>query len=287
MAVPSAQQECAAAGCDDCRHCDNNGQGAVLRRRGFRLHGRGFPGGLWHSCIAGAGFLRWGLPGWIHLLWGRSSRCARLAAIGRAGAGRVGWFGRCPLHIQATGGNGQCHRLFLGIVGFQIGDADGGGALDGILPYAEGQLVAAAIAAPALFIDPNGALSLPDTDHPAGQPGILVAGQLQAGFIAADVKAERRDAGDIVQAERHGEFFLRLHILSGDLDLQPRGFRRQGRHAQQQRHQGQKVFYFFHGLPPLIPIKWIMSACGHDNLPGEIWDWVILYFSLILPSDFP
>lgn len=179
MAVPSAQQECAAAGCDDCRHCDNNGQGAVLRRRGFRLHGRGFPGGLWHSCIAGAGFLRWGLP------------------------------------------------------------------------------------------------------------GILVAGQLQAGFIAADVEAERRNAGDIVQAERHGEFFLRLHILSGDLDLQPRGFRRQGRHAQQQRRQGQKVFYFSHGLPPLIPIKWIMSACGHENLPGEIWDWVILYFSLIPPSDFP
>lgn len=28
--------------------------------------------------------------------------------------------------------------------------------------------------------------------------------------------------GGIVQAERHGEFFLRLHILSGDLDLQPR-----------------------------------------------------------------
>lgn len=82
--------------------------------------------------------------------------------------------------------------------------------------------------------------------------------QLQAGLIVADVEAERRNAGDIVQAERHGEFFLRLHILSGDLDLQPRGFRRQDRHAQQQRRQGQKVFYFSHGLPPLIPIKWIM-----------------------------
>lgn len=118
--------------------------------------------------------------------------------------------------------------------------------------------------------------------------GHFTSEQLQAGLIVADVEAERRNAGDIVQAERHGEFFLRLHILSGDLDLQPRGFRRQGRAARTAAAPPrQKVFYFSHGLPPLIPIKWIMSACGHENLPGEIWDWVILYFSLIPPSDFP
>lgn len=71
--------------------------------------------------------------------------------------------------------------------------------------------------------------------------------QLQAGLIVADVEAERRNAADIVQAERHGEFFLRLHILSGDLDLQPRGFRRQDRHAQQQRAKARRYFIFLMG----------------------------------------
>ena len=79
-------------------------------------------------------------------------------------------------------------------------------------------------------------------------------------------------------------------FLSGDLDLQPRvSAARAGTHSSSAA-KARRYFYFFHGLPPLIPIKWIMSACGHENLPmspGEIWDWVILYFSLIPPSDFP